>query len=330
MDTCESKNNEKQTNPQNSVENKRLEALTKNTLYPIDTSITEASKSLCKLSTNYKISSGFFIQLFKGEEQFFCLMTCEHAVKREMIEQKQEITILYELEKKMRKIRLNTEERIIKDFKDITIDATVIEILPTDNIPQDYFVLPLFDYNGNYNKMIGQEITIIQYPKGKMYYSYGNILRMEQLEKAQYEFAHDASTDNGSSGSPIFLKDTTRVVGIHKSDSEDKKENYGDFIWPIFCYFKNFQEKIINAQINKNNLSNESNQAIMIKNVLNNDNNIYRRNNQNIINNINSNIQNNTALIQNDSNKDKFNEITLIYEISSYNDSIRLFGDVFV
>ena len=99
MGACESKNNEKQTNPQNSEENKRLEALTKNELHLIDTSITEASKSLCKVSTNYEISSGFFIQLFKGEEQFFCLMTCEHAVKREMIEQKQEITILYELEK---------------------------------------------------------------------------------------------------------------------------------------------------------------------------------------------------------------------------------------
>ena len=168
--------------------------------------------------------------LFKGEEQFFCLITCEHAVKKEMIEQKQEITILYEFEKKIKKIRLNPEERIIKDFKDITIDATVIEILPTDKIPKDYFVLPLFDYMGNYDKMIGQEIAIIQYPKGKMYYSYGNILRITQLDSTQYEVAHDSGTDKGSSGSPIFLKDTTRVVGIHKSGSEDKKENYGDFI----------------------------------------------------------------------------------------------------
>ena len=165
MGACESKNNEKQTNPQNSGENKRLETLTKNILHPMDTSLVEASKSLCKISTNHEISSGFFIQLFKGDEQFSCLMTCEHAVKREMIEQKQEITILYELEKKMKKIRLNPEERIIKDFKDITIDVTVIEILPKDNIPDYYFVLPLFDHKDNYNKLIGKDIAIIQYPK---------------------------------------------------------------------------------------------------------------------------------------------------------------------
>ena len=103
MDDCESKNNEKPTNPQNSVENKRLEALTKNELHPMDTSLVEAAKSLCKVSTKSEISSGFFIQLFKGEEQFFCLMTCEHVVKREIIKQKQEITILYEFEKKIKK-----------------------------------------------------------------------------------------------------------------------------------------------------------------------------------------------------------------------------------
>ena len=286
MGACESKSNERSKNPQNLGESKILETLTKNELHRMDISLVEASKSLCKVITNYEIASGFFIQLFKGEEQFFCLMTCEHAVKREMVEQKQEITILYELEKQMKKIRLNPKERIIKDFKDITIDVTVIEILPKDNIPNNYFVSPLFDYRDNYNKLIGKEIAIIQYQKGKMNYSYGNILRMEQLDSAQYEFAHDASTDNGSSGSPIFLKDTPGVVGIHKGGSEEKKENYGDFIWPIICYFNYFQENILNAQKNIYNVSKE---VIKAKHTVNIGNNIYAKNKANIINNINSN-----------------------------------------
>jgi len=63
----------------------------------------------------------------------------------------------------VKEIQLNPEERIINYFKGITIDVTVIEILPKDNIPQDYFLLPLFDYMENYNKLIDQNIAIIQY-----------------------------------------------------------------------------------------------------------------------------------------------------------------------
>ena len=135
---------------------------------------------------------------------------------------------------------------------------------------------------GNYNELISKEIAIIQYPQGKMNYSYGNILRLTQLESAQYEFAHDAGTQKGSSGSPIFLKDSTRVVGIHKSGIESKEENFGDFIWPIFIYFKNFLENDINST-NNNNFKNQSNNEINVKKLLN------IRNNVNVINNINEN-----------------------------------------
>ena len=97
------------------------------------------------------------------------------------------------------------------------------------------------------------------------------------MEKAKYEFVYNASTDDGSSGSPIFIKGTTKVIGIHKAGSgnEEIKINYGDFIWPIFCYFKNFQKNIITTQNNNNNLNNVSNETIKAKNMLNSDNNIY-------------------------------------------------------
>ena len=324
MGACESKNNSNSINPQNPSQSKIPEILTKNELYSLDPSIAEAAKSLCKISINNNgLSSGFFIQLFKGEEQFFCLMTNEHVVKREMIVQKQKINILYEFEKKVKEIQLNPEERIIKDFKDNEIDATVIEILPKDNIPQDHFLLPLFDYMGNYNELIGKDISIIQYPQGKMKYSYGKIKYMTQ--SSQYEFAHDAGTQKGSSGSPIFLKETTRVVGIHKAGNESKDENYGDFIWPIFTYFKNFKENNINIP-NDNNFKSQSNNEINIKNVLD------IRNNVNvIINNINNNNNKNVfGLIQDNPLEDKLNQMTIIYNIQSNDNSIKLFGNDFV
>ena len=134
------------------------------------------------------------------------------------------------------KIKLNPEERLIRNFKDIKVDATVIEILPSDNIPLNYFLLPNIDYINNYDELIGRDIIIYQYPNGILNYSYGKIKKMTEFFK--YEFAHTASTDKGSSGSPIFLEGTKRVLGIHKGGVEILQENLGDFIWPIYDYFQ--------------------------------------------------------------------------------------------
>ena len=54
----------------------------------------------------------------------------------------------------------------------------------------------------------------------------------------KYELAYSASTLEGSSESPIFLKYSPQVIGIHKQGG--KTENYGDFIGHIFKYFKNY------------------------------------------------------------------------------------------
>ena len=70
----------------------------------------------------------------------------------------------------------------------------------------------------------------------------------------KYEFSHNANTDEGLSGSPIFLKGTTKVIGIHKYgiETDNIKENFGDFIYPIFTYFKNYKnDNIKNKEIKK-------------------------------------------------------------------------------
>ena len=225
-------------------------------LIPLDQSITKLSKSLCKIIVPPTIMlSGFLIQLFKDEKEFYCLMTNEHVITKEMIEQKISIDIYYDNQYKFNKIRLNPEERLIKDFRDNQIDAIVIEIIPKDEISKDYFLLPHIDYKDNYNELINKKISILQYPRGEMAYSFGTILRY--LPK--YEFAHNANTGEGSSGSPIFLKGTGKVIGIHKEEikKENVKENFGDFIWPIFNYFKNYSENTNkNREIKSNNNNN--------------------------------------------------------------------------
>ena len=60
-------------------------------------------------------------------------MKNENIVTKKMIEQGQKIYAYYDGQNKLIEIHLNPEERFIKDFKDIQIDATIIEILPKDN-----------------------------------------------------------------------------------------------------------------------------------------------------------------------------------------------------
>ena len=139
-------------------------------LIPID-SIVPATKSLCKIITNYRIASGFLIKLFKGEENFYCLISNEHIITKNMIKNKEKITFLYDSERKRKEIYLNNEERYIKDFRDINIDATVVEILKEDKIDKEYYLLPYIDYIYDKNKLKEKEITIIQYPNGKLCYS---------------------------------------------------------------------------------------------------------------------------------------------------------------
>ena len=98
----------------------------------------------------------------------------------------------------------------------------------------------------NFDGIIGKEITIIQYPEGKLSYSHGII--KEKINN--YEFSYKASTKEGSSGSPILLKGTTRVIGIHKGG--DDKQNYGDFIGPIFNYLSGINQMTLIYKVGNN------------------------------------------------------------------------------
>ena len=185
----------------------------------IDPYVANVSKSLCFIKTQKSSGSGFLIKLFKGTQDFFCLITCEHVITREMVNQRQKIKFFYDsLNRKLKEIVLNPDERLIQDFRnpkeiEYDIDAIAIEILPKDNISKEYFLEPDIESIYNFNNKEKEEIAIIQYPKGKLSYAYGKI---KEINKIKYEFSHLVSTNVGSSGSPIFLKDSIQVIGIHR------------------------------------------------------------------------------------------------------------------
>ena len=211
-----------------SHENDRVnEVETGNPLNEVDLNLIEVFPSVCKVKVKNLNGTGFFIKLYKGDKELFCLMTNEHVIREEYIISNETIYIYYEYQKKYNKIKLNQSERFIKFNKDL--DVTIIEIIKADNVEDKYFLTPNLD-----NIIVNQEMYVAQFPEGKLGYSYGYIKEIDD-----YELTHDAGTKFGSSGSPICLKGTIKVIGIHKQGNIDKKENYGTLIHPIIELLQN-------------------------------------------------------------------------------------------
>ena len=196
------------------------EVETHNPLNKVDKNLMKVCRSVCHIEVQNQYGTGFFIKLLKNNKEIFYLLTNEHVINNKFIESNQIIYLNYDCDK-YNIIKLNKSERFIKFYEDM--DVTIIEIIKSDNIDANYFLEP------NYDKiLIGQEIYIWQFPKRELSYSYGHITQINN-----FELTHNASTDFGSSGSPIFLKDSITVIGIHKQGNYDKKENYGTLINPL-------------------------------------------------------------------------------------------------
>ena len=147
MGVCETENNPKETNIPSDTTQAKQTIKVENILngkmpIKLDPCVVIVSKSLCFIQTPSTSGSGILIKLFKGTQNFYCLLTCEHVIKREMVNQRQTIKFFYDcFNAKQIEIVLNPDERLIQDFRnpnpnerEYDIDAIVIEILPKDNI----------------------------------------------------------------------------------------------------------------------------------------------------------------------------------------------------
>ena len=92
-----------------------------NSLY----NLYKVCKSVCKIRIKNKIGSGFLIKLYRENNPFYCLMTCEHLIKKEAIELSEKMEIYYDNEYERREIELNKNERYIRDYLYMNIDAVV-------------------------------------------------------------------------------------------------------------------------------------------------------------------------------------------------------------
>ena len=101
------------------------------------------------------------------------------------------------------------------------------------------------------------DLIIGEYPENEVAFASGKIIDIIYDDVYNYyEFKHNLDTKPGSSGSPIILLNSLKVIGIHKSGDSDtnKSINYGTFIGEIF---KNNINKNIYKNINENYIISE-------------------------------------------------------------------------
>ena len=243
--------------------------LTKNSPSQIPFSIIDKSrKCVCKINTKSEYGSimatGFFMKVSNSSR--YLVSSC-HAIG-DAIKNNTEIEI--EIWNNTR-IILTSNGRFTKTFEE-GLDIAVIEIKDSDNI---FNAVEFFDYDMNYMKgyKIYEKVDVfsIQYALGsELACSSGKITQIET-----FQFYHNISTERGSSGAPIILTSSNRVIGTHTAASHNMKLNVGTFIGEII------KEIDIPHQMNNNIQNNDKNKIFSTKNnsIINNKNN-YNINNK--------------------------------------------------
>jgi len=259
--------------------------------------LNQLVKSICKISIKNHSATGFFMKVSDAQKY---LVTNYHVINELNVKENIEFMTA---ENKIFKLSLN--DRGIKYFKEPK-DITVIEIKEADQI---YKEVEFLNYDLNYKKGYSiyknKEILCYFFNGQNNLCSSGNLIGF-----TNGEFNHNCPTDIGSSGAPIILVNSMKVIGVHKGGILFNNINYGSFIGEIikeieFTYFENI------SSLDKNKIFINKNNSNSNKYIINNNNNPYNLNIPNIKvnsigdNHINNSINNHNLINNIDNNTNK-------------------------
>ena len=184
--------------------------------------------------------TGFFMKIkIKGKE-INGLFTCNHVINEKNIDSRETFDIYYgKITKEInKKIKLDTNIRLIKTFKN-PIDATLVEIIESDYIPNDKYLFPDYNYKNGFEYYKDKSFYMAGYPRLLGRKDERCICSGQINEIIGFDFKHTLDSRSSSSGSPICLKDNKCVVGIHKQDDLERPVNYGIFLGIILDNLEN-------------------------------------------------------------------------------------------
>ena len=208
-------------------------------MLPMENSFDLGLSTVRILVKECKRASGVFLKTQRNNKPFYSILTNEHVISSDMINQKKSIIIKYQNQKKELELKLDKKERIIIDFKQsLDIDLIIIEIIPKDRIDESFFLKPNSNSQNSIQNLIGKQIQIMEYPGEKeLSYSEGIIIGLSNNDNSI--FYHNCMTEPGSSGSPIVLIGENTILGIHKASNGYQRK--GIFIKLIVDIIKDYQ-----------------------------------------------------------------------------------------
>ena len=221
--------------------------------------LNQLKSCICKIENNSGNGTGFFCCISYQNKTLKVLITNNHLINQEFINENKEILISLNDDKEYKTIELKNKQI----YTSIEYDTTIIEIKQKENI-NDYLELDEKIIKHNIN-LSNKSIYILQYPKysdgQKASVSYGIIKNIQD----EYNIIHYCCTESGSSGSPILDLINNKIIGIHKEGVKNRDYNRGTILkYPINEYldkYYNNKKNEINStsnvgdyDINKNNI----------------------------------------------------------------------------
>jgi len=233
MGICSSNNK----NLNNNIKNKNLVGIKEEGLEGGTEGITELKRlirymkkadAICKIEKSEdNFGTGFFCEININEKKIKGLFTCNHVLNKNdlQIGSKINISIINDIEKKIyvKKIIEITKDRFTCTNEEL--DYTFIKFFDDEPYNNFFEIDNKINCNNPFEEYKLEDLGILQYPKGELYLSEGNL---EKVENGILYYSN--KTDKGSSGSPIILYlRNLSVIGIHFSGSDDLNPKKGKF-----------------------------------------------------------------------------------------------------
>ena len=197
-----------------------------------ETIIQQMKKSICKIHNGDKKGTGFFCKI-SSEKYKIVLITCYHVFNQSDFKNNHKLN--FSTFQNNYSISLK-EKRNYYFSNEKEYDISIIELYPNEIKDIEYLELDdnIFKKDFYKNNLIGKTLYNIQYQKVReeVLVSYG-IVKNQKIEK-EYKFAHSCCTEEGSSGSPILMQNSNKIIGIHygtdKEQETEKKYNLANFL----------------------------------------------------------------------------------------------------
>ena len=255
------------------------EADTKHATFISETAFDAIYNPIVRIETQKLSGTGFILKKEIQNEFKYFLITCEHIITKDDVNSKISIELYYgkKINEKKKIIVLDNSKRFITCFRGEK-DVTVIEILKSDDIPEDKYLIADLNYKYGYNIYKNGKIFLAGYPNDPMYQNERYISSGEIKSIKGFEFEHSIDTRPGSYGAPICLIENLRLIGIHKQGNKIKAINRGTFIGVILNELVKIYIEKDNTSDNKGKLNNKINNQINNNNSYTNDFNIELKN----------------------------------------------------